>query len=82
MNTKMQCAPNDCDVYVAAMMTSIAYGEDPCYLSYIPKTMLSYVVAAITRVICHLSSTPVTIIFLGPCFSIVHSLTGYLSGPS
>ena len=31
MNTEMQCAPNDCVVYVAATMTSIAYGEDPCY---------------------------------------------------
>ena len=39
MNTEMQCAPNDCGVYVAAMMTSIAYGEDPYYLSYNPKTM-------------------------------------------
>ena len=39
MNTEMQCGPNDCGVYVSAMMTSIAYGEDPCYLSYNPKTM-------------------------------------------
>ena len=39
MNTEMQCGPNDCGVYVSAMMISIAYGEDPCYLSYNPKTM-------------------------------------------
>ena len=31
MNTKMQCVPNDCGVYVSAMMTS--FDEDPCYLS-------------------------------------------------
>ena len=41
MNMETQCGPNDCGVYVSAMMTSIAYGEDPCYLSYNynPKTM-------------------------------------------
>lgn len=39
MNTEMQCAPNDCGVYVAAIMTSFAYSEDPCYLSYNPKMM-------------------------------------------
>ena len=41
MNMEMQCAPNDCGVYVAATMTSIAYGEDPCYLSYDSKMMRS-----------------------------------------
>ena len=30
MNTEMHCTPNECGVYVAAMMTSIAYGEDSC----------------------------------------------------
>ena len=39
MNMEMQCGLNDCGVYVSAMMTSVAYGEDPCYLSYNPKTM-------------------------------------------
>ena len=33
MNTEIQRGPNDCGVYVSAMMTSIAYGEDPCYLT-------------------------------------------------
>ena len=42
MNMEMQCAPNDCGVYVAATMTSIAYGEDPCYLSYDSKMMRSH----------------------------------------
>ena len=39
MNTEMQCGPNDCGAHVSAMMTSIAYGEDPCYFSYNHKTM-------------------------------------------
>ena len=39
MNTRVQCGTNDCGVYIAAMITSIAYGEDLCYLSYNSKTM-------------------------------------------
>ena len=39
MNTERLCGPYDCGVYMAAMVTSIAYGDDPCYLSYNPKIM-------------------------------------------
>ena len=37
MITERQCGPYDCGVYVAAMMTSIAYGDNPCYLTTTPR---------------------------------------------
>ena len=47
MNTKMQCAPNDCGVCVAATMTSIVCGKDPFYLSYNSKMMRCHLVKSL-----------------------------------
>jgi len=42
MDTELQPTATDCGIYVAAMMTTIAYGGEPCYCSYDHKTMRSH----------------------------------------